>query len=622
MTLATPTMITNGYDTDNQDPYVTTDTVTGAGIPWTGVLTAGRLYVLVLHHYRTAATTLNAVTHDAGGTPLSFARVTDGSVSAQVVSWDAAGHRTAEVWYVIPAADTANAGITMDWNATGSASGWTLIEYASGFDSTTPFRQVVVASGTAGTTASVTMAAFGASGNGTLFCAFNGTGTGAPGEAFAATEGRTELAENDESERADHCVHHQTPNGSDTTLNATWTNAEDWAAIGIEIVASTGGGGISVTPAFAEASALAQFGALVLGSISIPNKIAEASATALIGTIRHGNILLTPALAEASALAPDPSVAIGGGGLAITPALAEGSATASLGAVKLGSHSFAPARAEASALAQYLKVIQGGLTLIPARAEASALALLGNVRQGAISLTPARAEASALALLGNIRLGGLSITPGRAEASALALIGLIRHGSILLTPGLAEASAVAPNPTVFLSGGGLAFTPAQAEASATALLGVVKLGSHSMTPAFAAAKAAALVANIRLGGLAIHPAWAEASALALGPTVRQGNLLLVPALAQARALGFVGTIRLSGLTIVPVLAEASAVAPNPTVTVFGGILIQPPAAIARALALDPTVVVVMLLLGVDYWNDAAQRIFGVLDHADIEFDHE
>lgn len=235
MAISTPTAPLNTFDVANLGTYDTAVVV----------LTANRHYFLVTHGYKTTPHgTVTSVTHDPLGTPLAFSLVTDGTTTARVGPWDATDHRTLEIWRVKPSSTTASALIRIIWDATQSACGWTLVEIATGVDDA-PIVQVKNASGAAGTTASVTMSAFGATDNLTLFVAANGTGTIAPGEAFSPTEGRTELAENDETERGDHAVHYQNPNGGDTTLNMTWVSAEDWAAIGVEIKSAVAAGKIS-----------------------------------------------------------------------------------------------------------------------------------------------------------------------------------------------------------------------------------------------------------------------------------------------------------------------------------------------------------------------------------------
>ena len=274
MAISTPTAPLNAFSTANASTYDTA----------VATLTSGRLYFMVVHGYSTSpAVAVSSIPHDPAGTPLAFARATDGTTTANVDPWDATDHRTLEVWRVIPGSTTASALIRITWAASQSAMGWTLVEITSGFDSGAPIVQVVKASGAAGNTASVTMATFGATDNLTLFSVANGTGTAAPGEAFAATEGRTELAENDETERAEHAVHYQNPHGSDVSLNSTWTNNEDWAAIGIEVKAGsndiTSTGGLSVPAPGVVASALLTFAATAALAVAQPAVAASALET-------------------------------------------------------------------------------------------------------------------------------------------------------------------------------------------------------------------------------------------------------------------------------------------------------------------------------------------------------
>lgn len=305
MAISVPTVLINGWDTDNQNPYNTNETATGNPDPKTVVLTAGRLYVLIFHHYRTAATTATNVVHDPDGTPLNFNIVNIGGQLARRISYDGAGHRTGEVWWVIPTTTTADALIRITLANTPSACGWTLLEYASGFDSTNPWVQFVGANGTGGTSSLVTMGTYGATDNATLFVTFLGTGTGAPNETMSATEGRTQVAVNNETERAEHGVYYQIPHGGDTTLTASWVNAEDWGALGFEIKAASTANTVNVLAAgIANAQGAATLAVLrqikVAGiAISIAfaqssvlksmkaNGVAEASSASKIAVLRN-----------------------------------------------------------------------------------------------------------------------------------------------------------------------------------------------------------------------------------------------------------------------------------------------------------------------------------------------
>lgn len=227
MSISTPTSIIASGNTANLGTYDTAAVT----------LTSGRKYYIVITGYRTAAATISSVTHDPLGTPLSFSRVTDGTTAAQVVSWDVAGHRTIEVWEVVPGSTTANALIRIIWASTQSACGWTLVEVASGFDTSGTTVQVVVGSGAATTAIALTMASFSGTDNLMLLCMGWGDGTANPTETITATEGRTELEEHNDGERASLGEHYQNPNGSDTTVGATLSAATDWGAIAIEVKA-------------------------------------------------------------------------------------------------------------------------------------------------------------------------------------------------------------------------------------------------------------------------------------------------------------------------------------------------------------------------------------------------
>ena len=233
MAITTPTVILNAFDDTNLGLYDTAAVT----------LTAGRWYTLIVHQYSSAPAELNStVVHDPTGTPLSFVLVSPGAVDARVIPWDVQDSRCVEVWAVRPTSTTANAVIRIDPTATQSTCGWILLEWSAGVDPTDFAVQVAINNGILGTTASVTMAAYSASDNATLFVAANGTLTS--GRALlSADEGRTELAENTPTEvRSSVAAYYQIPHGGDTTLTATIASAQDWGAIGIEVKAAAAAG--------------------------------------------------------------------------------------------------------------------------------------------------------------------------------------------------------------------------------------------------------------------------------------------------------------------------------------------------------------------------------------------
>ena len=141
-----------------------------------------------------------------------------------------------------PASTTASAVIRIDPTATQSTCGWILAEWSAGVDPTDFAVQVVINNGAAGTTASATMAAYGATDNATFFVAADGTSTGGRG-LLSANESRTELAENTPTEVRSSCAnYYQIPHGGDTSLTATIASAQDWGAIGIEVKAEAAAG--------------------------------------------------------------------------------------------------------------------------------------------------------------------------------------------------------------------------------------------------------------------------------------------------------------------------------------------------------------------------------------------
>jgi hypothetical protein len=74
-----------------------------------------------------------------------------------------------------------------------------------------------------------------------------------------------------------------------------------------------------------------------------------------------------------------------------------------------------------------------------------------------------------------------------------------------------------------------------------------------------------------------------------------GPIVITPAAAGARAMALDPTVVLGSIAISPAFAAARALALDPTVQV-GGELVEPAFAAARALALDPTVVLGSLSL--------------------------
>lgn len=207
-------------------------------------LDAGKWYTVTAHGYRSGGfSNISSIVHDPLGTPLNFVLVTDGTTSARAQL----GLRGVEVWAVKPASTTASAKITITFAAGQSAAAWSVTEWSAGVDPTTFAVQVVTNTGSAGTASSITMAAFGATDNATILVTQLGTSTADPAENIVINESRVELSEIDDAERGQHAYHYQNPNGSDTSLTASWTNAEDWRAIGIEVKAAAAAGIPQVT---------------------------------------------------------------------------------------------------------------------------------------------------------------------------------------------------------------------------------------------------------------------------------------------------------------------------------------------------------------------------------------
>jgi hypothetical protein len=232
--ISTPTTVLSSGDTTNSSSYTTASTV----------LTAGRLYIIVIGGYRVSgAVNAASIIHDVSGTSTNFARISDGVTDAVAQGFGDTTRRIVAAWSVIPGSTTASAPITVNWTSTQSSMSWHLLEIASGFDATTTFPQVKAAiSSVTGTTIDPgTMGSFGSSDNMLLFAMAIGTGTGNPTQTIANNESRVELDEHGDGERTRQATHYQNPNGGDTTINATISGSTHWGAIGIEIAATAGG---------------------------------------------------------------------------------------------------------------------------------------------------------------------------------------------------------------------------------------------------------------------------------------------------------------------------------------------------------------------------------------------
>jgi hypothetical protein len=240
MAISTPVLV-NGtwFDTANQggsgSPYLTSS----GSNTYTVQLVAGRRYYMVVQSFSSgAAERPNLVVHDQGGTSLAFGLVLDGTNQADISGYGVTGNRIS-VWEANVTSTTATAAITIQFPATQSACGAGLF-YIDGEDDTNTTVQVVLQTGT-GTLPGLTMASFGATDNLALLI----IATDSPTNTISATESRTKLYENNETERNNHAVFYQNPHGGDVSLNASITS-DSWAAIGLEIRAA-GGGPVAVS---------------------------------------------------------------------------------------------------------------------------------------------------------------------------------------------------------------------------------------------------------------------------------------------------------------------------------------------------------------------------------------
>lgn len=331
---------------------------------------------------------------------------------------------------------------------------------------------------------------------------------------------------------------HAAPAGlklSSTTLSWTAGNASDrwaflveqesFAAHGNETLALTcdsdcwtdgpwaaAGGGVTVAPATASATASAISPAVIQSSLSI-----------------------APANAQGVASAVDPAVVLGS--LTINPAAGLMTASAVDPAVVQGSISIAPGSAQALAAAVDPTVVQGSVSLTPGVASATASAsgptvIIGG---GGVTVTPAAAVATASAIDPAVVQGSVSIAPAKAQGVASAVNPAVVLGSLNINPAAGLTTASAADPTVNISGGGVTVTPGAASSTASAIDPAVVLGSLSINPAAAIATAAAQDPAVVLGSLTLAPGLAAMIAQAGGPNVVQGSLLVSPEAARSSA---------------------------------------------------------------------------------------
>lgn len=233
MAITGPTLV-NGtwFDTTNLSTF---NTNSGTNT-YTVSLVSGRQYFMVIESFSSgAAEFASSVVHDPTGTPLNFTACTDGASTAQVSGWGLTGNEI-QVWAVDVTTTTADAAIRITFSAAQSACGAGLF-YVTGADLSGNFPQVVNNLGT-GTAVSATMASFGATDNMLLLAVARDDIAG----GFTPTESRSELYENQETERNWSTTHYQNPNGGDTSVGCTLNVSDDWGAIGIEVKASVAAG--------------------------------------------------------------------------------------------------------------------------------------------------------------------------------------------------------------------------------------------------------------------------------------------------------------------------------------------------------------------------------------------
>jgi hypothetical protein len=283
----------------------------------------------------------------------------------------------------------------------------------------------------------------------------------------------------------------------------------------------TAPGGVTVTPAHAEAQGAGIAPSVVLGSLSVSPAQSEANAASIDPAVVLGSLGLSPAEAIAQALAQTPIVVQGS--LALAPAQSEAQGSAIAPAVVLGSLAISPAQTEALAAGIAPTVVLGSVSVTPAISETLGSALDPTVQLGGELVTPAHAEAQSSVVAPTVVLGNLVIAPDGSIAQASSVAPTIILGSTSASPAPAEAQGSAVDPTVVL--GALVLVPAHAEGQASAVEPIVVLGPIQVTPAVANALGSAQAPTIVLGSTSVTPAQAEAIAAAIAPTVQEGVIL-------------------------------------------------------------------------------------------------
>lgn len=245
MSVSAPTLVGNFYDIDNTNPYNSNDATNSSGA-FTFAMVSGRRYYVLIHSYSAGAAELaTSVVFDPGGADQSsFIKVTDGTDNAESTGTMGNTGDTFQLWYFDATTNTGTSFLRVTFGATQSAAGFGVF-YVTGYNTGTgasAHPQVVIANGTSAS-ASVTFGSAPASDSLTLLCVGinNPTGTVTPDES------RTELYENDESERNNHALHYQA-GATDTTLTATLDTSQAWVAFAIEVAAA--GAAATVHPWF------------------------------------------------------------------------------------------------------------------------------------------------------------------------------------------------------------------------------------------------------------------------------------------------------------------------------------------------------------------------------------
>ena len=192
-------------------------------------------------------------------------------------------------------------------------------------------------------------------------------------------------------------------------------------------------------------------GARNAGSIAADTFTQAASGRKSVGTLIYqpaagGGTTVSPGDASATASAVAPTVILGS--VSISPGNASATATAVDPTVVLGSVTVAPGDATATGSAVDPTAVLGSITVSPGAAEATASVVDPAVTGDGISVASGAASATASAVDPTVVMGSIIVTPGAASASGAAVDPAVILGSVTVSPGAATATASAVAPSV------------------------------------------------------------------------------------------------------------------------------------------------------------------------------